>query len=118
MRREGAESTEGGWRGASGALPSPLFEKRSVHSEAQHGAHGGTEAGSQPEGGVLQVRLGHVPVTDRRRWRECMFLITSGCQEGGGPVISSEDHKDLPPSSADFWILSYNPSALAGITMC
>lgn len=73
MRREGAESTEGGWREASGALPSPLFEKRSVHSEAQHGAHGGTEAGSQPEGGVLQVRLGHVPVTDRRRWRVHVF---------------------------------------------
>lgn len=52
-----------------GSVPSPLFEKCSVHSKAQHGAHGGADACSQPESGVLQVRLSHVPVTDRRRWR-------------------------------------------------
>ena len=51
------------------AVTSPLLEKRSVHSEAQHGAHRGTEARSQPEGGVLQVRLSHVPERGRTRQR-------------------------------------------------
>lgn len=48
-------------RSSLGAVPSPLLEERSVHGEAQHGTHGGAEARPQPEGGVLQVGLCHVP---------------------------------------------------------
>lgn len=43
------------------SVSSPLFEKRFVHGEAQHGEHGGPHAGPQPERGVLQVCLRHVP---------------------------------------------------------
>lgn len=59
-----AESTGGGRGGRkqrSGAVRSPLFEQRSVHGEAQHGEHRRPDARSQPEGGVLQVGLSHVP---------------------------------------------------------
>lgn len=52
---------EGRRRSSLGAVPSPLLEERSVHGEAQHGTHGGAEARPQPEGGVLQVGLSHVP---------------------------------------------------------
>lgn len=44
----------------SHAEGSPLFEECSVHGEAQNRTHRGTNARSQPEGGVLQIRLSHV----------------------------------------------------------
>lgn len=47
-------------------LPSPLLEENSVHGEAQDGADGGAEARPQPEGGVLEVGLGHVPAGGSR----------------------------------------------------
>lgn len=64
---------------------SSLLEKRSVHGEAQHGEHCGADAGPQPEGGVLQVCLSHVPVT-RGRERE---------KEGFGEAKTERDTK--PP---------------------
>lgn len=51
--REWAESILGPGGRKSHAVSSPLFEKGSVHGEAQHGTHCGTYARSQPEGGVL-----------------------------------------------------------------
>lgn len=59
----------GGRKHLSHAAPSPLFQKCSVHCKSQHGTHRGTEARSQPEGGVLQVCLSHVPVRGSTRWR-------------------------------------------------
>lgn len=68
------EKRRGGGGGGSSCLHaarSPLLEKCSVHGEAQHGEHRGADAGSQPEGGVLQVRLSHVSKrgeTEEVRW--------------------------------------------------
>lgn len=59
-------STGGGSSLACVRLPSPLLEENSVHGEAQDGADGGAEARPQPEGGVLEVGLGHVPVGGSR----------------------------------------------------
>lgn len=59
-------------RGGSNCLHaarSPLLDKCSVHSKAQHGEHRGADAGSQPEGGVLQVRLSHVPERGEQKQR-------------------------------------------------
>lgn len=55
------QSQRGDEEGVGGQGGSPLFEQRSVHGEAQHGEHRGADARPQPEGGVLQVGLSHVP---------------------------------------------------------
>ena len=49
-----------GGDGRRGQRRSPRPEHGFVHGEAQHHKHRGANAGLQPEGGALQISLGHV----------------------------------------------------------